>query len=92
MNTERLFLEDPYLREFDVQVTASLEGWLQLSRTAFHPGPGGQPVELEGFDAQACGGAHVHSTGEIGEARIVKFDNRGKNNKCFYWELDPSSA
>ena len=239
MTTERLFLEDPYLREFDARVTASLEGWLQLSRTAFHPGGGGQPfdhgwlswrgnslpmigmredgdglwhqvganldvgeevrgvldwprrhalmrhhcllhvvnalahqrfgglvsgaeigpersrvdlsinaftrddipafeaavnevirralgvrasfvpeaaleerpelvrtlkvkppvvngtvriVELEGFDAQACGGTHVHSTGEIGEARIVKFDNRGKNNKRFYWELAPASV
>jgi len=44
-------------------------------------------VELEGFDAQACGGTHAHSTEEIGEARIVKFDNRGKNNERFYWEL-----
>jgi misacylated tRNA(Ala) deacylase len=49
-------------------------------------------VELEGFDAQACGGTHVHSTGEIGQARIVKFDNRGKNNKRFYWELVPASV
>jgi misacylated tRNA(Ala) deacylase len=49
-------------------------------------------VELEGFDAQACGGTHVHSTAEIGEARVVKFDNRGKNNKRFYWELAPASA
>lgn len=44
-------------------------------------------VELEGFDAQACGGTHVHSTEEIGVARITKFDNRGKDNKRFYWEL-----
>ena len=239
MTTERLFLEDPYLREFDAVVTSSLDGWLQLSRTAFHPGGGGQPfdlgwirregsphpltgmredgealwhqigadveigqevrgvldwprrhalmrhhcllhvvnalahqrfgglvsgaeigpdrsrvdlsvtafsrddipafeaavnevirralrvrasfvseaslgerpelvrtlkvkppvvngtvriVELEGFDAQACGGTHVHSTEEIGEARIVKFDNRGKNNKRFYWELVPAAG
>jgi misacylated tRNA(Ala) deacylase len=49
-------------------------------------------VELEGFDAQACGGTHVHSTTEIGEARIVKFDNRGKNNKRFYWELAPHGS
>ena len=49
-------------------------------------------VELEGFDAQACGGTHVHSTQEIGEARIVKFDNRGKNNKRFYWELEPPAG
>jgi misacylated tRNA(Ala) deacylase len=239
MTTERIFLEAPYLREFDAVVTSSLGGWIQLSRTAFHPGGGGQPfdlgwihaagsshamtgmreegedlwhqvgvdqkvgqevrgaldwprryalvrhhcllhvvnalahqrfgglvsgaeigpersrvdlsvsaftrddlpafeaavnevigralrvrasvvpeatletrpelvrtlkvrppvvnegvriVELDGFDAQACGGTHVHSTEEIGEARIVKFDNRGKNNKRFYWELAPPSG
>jgi misacylated tRNA(Ala) deacylase len=45
-------------------------------------------VEIETFDAQACGGTHVHTTGEIGRARLVKFDNRGKNNKRFYWELE----
>jgi len=235
VTTERLYLEDAYLRGFAAQVTASADGWSALSRTAFHPGGGGQPfdqgslawsgqvlavtgvredeerrvwhqirldvpvgeaiqgaldwprrlalmryhcllhvvnavahqrfgglvsgaeiapersrvdlsvtafsrddvpafeaevnavirrglrvhasvvpeaelalrpelvrtfkvrppvvdggvriVELEGFDAQACGGTHVHSTMEIGEARVVKFDNRGKNNKRFYWEL-----
>jgi misacylated tRNA(Ala) deacylase len=46
-------------------------------------------VEIAGFDAQACGGTHVHSTGEIGVARIVRFDNKGKDNKRFYWELAP---
>jgi misacylated tRNA(Ala) deacylase len=44
-------------------------------------------VEIEGFDAQACGGTHVHSTREIGRARIGKFDNKGKDNKRFYWDL-----
>lgn len=44
-------------------------------------------VEIDGFDAQACGGTHVHSTREIGTARVAKFDNRGRNNKRFYWEL-----
>ncbi|WP_242343713.1 alanyl-tRNA editing protein [Anaeromyxobacter terrae] len=44
-------------------------------------------VELEGFDAQACGGTHVHSTEEIGRARVARFDNKGKDNKRFYWEL-----
>jgi len=237
--TERLYLEDAYCQEFEAEVTESVGGWLRLSRTAFHPGGGGQPfdqgwiecsgtvnpvtgmredgellwhqvgvhlepglavhgrldwprrhalmrhhcllhvvnalahqrfgglvsgaeigpersrvdlsvtafsrddlpafevavnevirralrvrasvvpeatldtrpelvrtlkvrppvvnggvriVELEGFDAQACGGTHVHSTQEIGEARIVKFDNRGKNNKRFYWELEPPAG
>ena len=45
-------------------------------------------VEIEGFDAQTCGGTHVHSTREIGEARVTKFENRGKHNKRFYWSLE----
>ncbi len=49
-------------------------------------------VEIEGFDAQACGGTHVHSTGEIGRAHVVKFDNKGKDNKRFYWELRKNEA
>ncbi len=47
-------------------------------------------VEIRGFDSQACGGTHVHSTGEIGRARVQKFDNKGKDNKRFYWELAPA--
>jgi misacylated tRNA(Ala) deacylase len=44
-------------------------------------------VEIEGFDAQACGGTHVHMTSEIGRAHVSKFDNKGKDNKRFYWDL-----
>jgi misacylated tRNA(Ala) deacylase len=46
-------------------------------------------VEILGFDAQACGGTHVHATGEVGSARVTRFDNKGKDNKRFYWELEP---
>ncbi|MDR9450005.1 MAG: alanyl-tRNA editing protein [Acidimicrobiia bacterium] len=46
-------------------------------------------VEVAGFDSQACGGTHVHSTGEIGAAHIIKFDNKGKENKRLYWSLSP---
>jgi misacylated tRNA(Ala) deacylase len=49
-------------------------------------------VEIAGFDAQACGGTHVRSTGEIGVAHLVKFDNKGKDNKRFYWELTSETA
>ena len=48
-------------------------------------------VAIEGFDVQACGGTHVHSTAEIGQARIAKFDNKGKDNKRFYWEVPGGS-
>jgi misacylated tRNA(Ala) deacylase len=49
-------------------------------------------VEMVGFDTQACGGTHVHTTGEVGRARVLKFDNKGKDNKRFYWELDAPPA
>ncbi len=49
-------------------------------------------VEIAGFDAQACGGTHVHTTAEVGSARIVKFDNKGRDNKRFYWELAAPGA
>ena len=46
-------------------------------------------VEIEGFDAQACGGTHPHDTAEIGRAHIVKRENKGRDNKRFYWTLAP---
>jgi len=45
-------------------------------------------VEIEGFDAQACGGTHTHSTHEVGKFSIYKLDNKGRNNKRFYVRLE----
>ena len=45
-------------------------------------------VEIEGFDAQACGGTHMHKTGEVGKFSIFRTDNKGKNNKRFYVRLE----
>lgn len=44
-------------------------------------------VAIEGFDAQACGGTHVHSTRGVGRFLIYKIDNKGKKNKRFYVRL-----
>jgi misacylated tRNA(Ala) deacylase len=41
-------------------------------------------VEIEGFDAQACGGTHLHTTAEIGMFSIYKTENKGKINKRLY--------
>ena len=41
-------------------------------------------VEIEGFDAQACGGTHVESTHEVGSCVIYKSENKGKQNKRLY--------
>ena len=45
-------------------------------------------VHIHGFESQVCGGTHVHSTGEIGTARIDGYDNKGRHNKRLYWTVD----
>jgi misacylated tRNA(Ala) deacylase len=38
-------------------------------------------VEIEQVDLQADGGTHVHSTREVGGIRIIKTENKGRQNK-----------
>lgn len=45
-------------------------------------------VDIAGFDAQACGGTHVHNTNELGRFSIVRTDNKGRFNKRLYIRLD----
>ncbi len=45
-------------------------------------------VEIEGFDIQADGGTHVKRLSEIGKIKIVKMENKGKNNRRVYYELE----
>lgn len=45
-------------------------------------------VEIEGFDAQACGGTHVGRTSEVGRLSIFRTENKGKINKRLYVRLD----
>jgi misacylated tRNA(Ala) deacylase len=45
-------------------------------------------VEIEGFDAQACGGTHVASTGAVGKFSIFRTENKAKINKRLYVKLD----
>jgi misacylated tRNA(Ala) deacylase len=46
-------------------------------------------VEIEGFDAQACGGTHVRTTAEVGRFSIVRTENKGRINKRLYVRLEP---
>jgi alanyl-tRNA synthetase len=46
-------------------------------------------VQIEGFDAQACGGTHVSHVREIGRLRILRSENKGRNNKRLYVRLEP---
>ena len=46
MTTERLYLRDAYLTDFEARVTGVEEGMVALERTAFYPTGGGQPHDL----------------------------------------------
>ncbi|MEK6903948.1 MAG: alanyl-tRNA editing protein [Nanoarchaeota archaeon] len=45
-------------------------------------------VDIVGFDKQADGGTHVRSLKEIGAVHLLKIENRGKNNKRIYFNLN----
>lgn len=45
-------------------------------------------VEIDGFDAQACGGTHADSTADVGLFSIWKTENKGKINKRLYVRLE----
>ncbi len=38
-------------------------------------------LEIAGIDLQPCGGTHVRRTGEIGEVRVAKIENKGRQNR-----------
>ncbi|MBU0756432.1 MAG: alanyl-tRNA editing protein [Nanoarchaeota archaeon] len=44
-------------------------------------------IEIDGVDMQACGGTHLGNISEIKGIKIVKCENKGKNNKRIYFEL-----
>ena len=62
---------------------------LRRTLEAMPPVRGGRirVVEIEGFDAQACGGTHVASTAEVGRFAIVRTENKGRINKRLYVRL-----
>ena len=38
-------------------------------------------VDIEGLDQQACGGTHLASTGHARRIRILKVENKGRQNR-----------
>ena len=48
-------------------------------------------VEIERFDAQACGGTHVSTTSEVGRLSIFRTENKGRINKRLYVRLEQPS-
>jgi misacylated tRNA(Ala) deacylase len=51
MDTEQLYVEDNYIREFDATVVRAGPRFVVLDRTAFYPEGGGQPTDLGTLEA-----------------------------------------
>jgi len=45
-------------------------------------------VEIEGVTIEACGGTHVKNTSELRGIKIIKLQNKGKNNRRMYFTLE----
>ena len=45
-------------------------------------------VNIEGLDAQPCGGTHLDDIKEIGKIIFVKAENKGKHNRRIYYTLE----
>jgi len=46
-------------------------------------------VEIPGIDVQADGGPHVRNTSEIGEIKLLKVANKGRQRKRVYFTVTP---
>lgn len=45
-------------------------------------------ISIGDFDVQADGGTHVANTSEIGQIRVTRTENKGKENRRVYWRLE----
>jgi misacylated tRNA(Ala) deacylase len=45
-------------------------------------------LEIQDIDLQPCGGTHLKSTGEVGQVRVSKVENKGKHNRRVNIVLD----
>ena len=85
--TERLYYNDPYLREFDAELldTVSHEGRtaLVLDRSAFYPTSGGQP-----FDAGTFADVRVLDVVETDDGRVLHVVDRAPSSTRLHGAID----
>ena len=61
--SEKLFIQDPYLREAEAQVTAHTpEGGIVLDRSIFYPTGGGQPGDSGSLSWENGGHLEIATT------------------------------
>jgi len=83
--TDRLYYDDPYLREFDAMVTAvewrDNRAMVALDRTAFYPTSGGQPCDTGWIIPDA-----TSPTAELQKLRVMEVAEREDGQIVHYLE------
>jgi misacylated tRNA(Ala) deacylase len=84
-----LFRKDISVRWYELPKREALRipGVIKMAE-AFPPDiPNLRIVEIAGMDKQADGGTHVKNLKEIGQIKLLKTKNKGKNNRRVYFSL-----
>jgi len=89
--TNELLKKDTPVRSFELPKEEALKipGVVKMAE-AFPPDiPRLRIVELVDLDKQADGGTHVKNLKEVGQIKLLKTENKGKNNRRIYFALMP---
>ncbi|HDD45940.1 MAG TPA: alanine--tRNA ligase [Candidatus Aenigmarchaeota archaeon] len=81
--TELLFYEDAYAKEFDATVVKVIGEWVVLDRTLFYPEGGGQPC-----DKGVINGKKVRDVQKIGGVVLHRVDGRFKEGEKVHGAID----
>jgi misacylated tRNA(Ala) deacylase len=90
-NTNKLLSRDVPVKSYELPREEALKipGVVKMAE-AFPPDiPRLRVVELVDLDKQADGGTHVKNLNEVGQIRLLKTENKGKNNRRIYFTLTP---
>jgi len=89
--TNELLKKDTPVKSYELPREEALKipGVVKMAE-AFPPDiPSLRIVELVDLDKQADGGTHVKNLLEVGQIKLLKTENKGKNNRRIYFALTP---
>ena len=89
--TNELLKKDTPVKSYELPREEALKipGVVKMAE-AFPPDiPHLRIVELTNLDKQADGGTHVKNLNEVGQIKLLKTENKGKNNRRIYFTLTP---
>jgi Ser-tRNA(Ala) deacylase AlaX len=89
--TNQLLKKDTPVKSYELSKEEALRipGVVKMAE-AFPPDiPRLRIVELVDLDRQADGGTHVKNLNEVGQIKLLKTENKGKNNRRIYFTLTP---